>query len=444
MQTFQTKEIPRVSVNDFSPNQHYFHTRNEKTSTSTFQYETPVIVENALPPSVCENFCDIIASALGSTEIQVQRKQRTMKTTNTKNDDPIVTLYDCTLHQAFDLMMQSSHDDAIFAFCEGLLDTIPMSNPPPIEKDDPNDIVSQMQQILYETQESIFQTNHDPPDPDWFSYFPPDIQPTDCVILAGEGAASTLHRDPFEWTGTSLCLEGTKIWRFLPPPLYTNQPPTQPNRNEKEVQEGDFSGVPIMDDILDSYRLNSIAWSDDDNDHLDQDTPSIPLSAGWQSDKSLFAKRSKEIPSAHMLSQMEESEKCQYLEQIAKDPNQLQSNIHNNSNDGNTRSEDVNMIWTTVQKPGDLLIIPAYWYHQTYALEPSLAIASQRCGAERDAHRVFQHILKVSGMAENSQVMKGLLKDLPPIETGMEPEEYVTVFFRHFKIFMNLQTTDNS
>ena len=32
----------------------------------------------------------------------------------------------------------------------------------------------------------------------WFSLFETEVRPKDCVIVTGEGARSTLHRDPFE------------------------------------------------------------------------------------------------------------------------------------------------------------------------------------------------------------------------------------------------------
>merc|ERR1711983_229432 len=55
---------------------------------------------------------------------------------------------------------------------------------------------------------------------------------------------------------------------------------------------------------------------------------------------------------------------------------------------------------TAIQHPGDLLLIPAHWWHQTYAPLPSLAVASQRCGAKVDGANVIRHVLKTANCEE--------------------------------------------
>ena len=45
------------------------------------------------------------------------------------------------------------------------------------------------------------------------------------------------------------------------------------------------------------------------------------------------------------------------------------------------------------EEPGDVVIVPPKAWHQTYALEPSCAVASQFCG-RRDAPTVFEHMLR--------------------------------------------------
>lgn len=298
-------------------------------------------------------------------------------------------MYHCSFSKALDLVMQSKHGDSLFAFCEGLID-------------------SGSQEELQKTKEALF-----PESTCWFEHFPPRAKPSDCIILAGEGATSTLHRDPFEWTGTSICLEGTKVWRFVPPPGAT--------ASSSRQKRDDRSNVHIIDQALDAYRLDSIAWGDGDgNDEND-----ITISAGWQSDLSLFAQRDNTIPGARILAEIEEEQgeeaKLRFIASAAINTGML---YPDDNLDVPTTP------WAGVQKPGDLIVIPAYWWHQTYATEPSLAVASQRCGTERDARRVARHLLETATRELNKDrilPVDNIIKD------NCTPKAVVDELFRYLQ-----------
>jgi Cupin-like domain len=223
-------------------------------------------------------------------------------------------------------------------------------------------------------------TNTKNRDDDWFQHFPSWAQSTDCVVLAGQGATSTLHRDPFEWTGTSICLEGTKVWRFLEPFNAEN------------------GGVKQMDDLLKAYRLPSTAWRDGD----------VALSAGWQSDYNLYKTRKQSIPSALEWQDIQSNRKLAAMLQVALSPEQLTPNV-----------DIPGAVWTAVQSPGDMLVIPAHWWHQTYGLEPSLAVSSQRC-SNSDARRVLEHVLDTTGVHDI---------DLDAFFDHSDPKKCVRTFF---------------
>lgn len=364
--------VPRVEAHAFDPSIDYHHHHRRKSpllETADYDpHETPVVVSSVLTPSQCETLTETLVTECGTKTVDVQRKRPTR-----------TDVYQFTLNQALEIMMESKHDDAALAFCEGLLD----------------DSAAEFREELTKCREQFFSD-----DEDWFQHFPSGAKPSDCVIVAGEGATSTLHRDPFEWTGTSLCLEGTKVWRFIPPP---NALLDGMGGVAADDKWSDADGVQVVDEALKSYRLNSIAWGDED-----EDRSKLMLSAGWQSDFSLYADRHKSVPTAQSLSRMKDHDRIKKLESIASDPNQLGPNVHLPTKP-----------WTTVQQPGDLLLIPAHWWHQTYALEPSLSVASQRCGGLRDAGRVVRHML---------ETLEIKLEDVPDLLrrdkfAGLEPAE---------------------
>lgn len=330
--------VPRVTLEEFLANP---------------VYDRPTLVRDIImSPDQVEMITEGLMSRMGDVEVQMQRK---IRGGNKGDDDAVTEIYDVTLQEAAEHMMDSSYDDSFFAFCEGLLDD---------DKCDDDDCAA-LSSRLSEIREAPFHGEN------WFDYFPSSIRPTDAVILAGEGSCSTLHRDPFEWTGTSICLEGTKIWRFIIP-------------NEEDGE----GGVSKVDDALESYRLDSIAWTTED-----EKKDPLVLSRGWQSDLFFYARRAEDVPSAMELSELEDDNIEAYVAEIEA----MGTDISLLSPDGQisdlVQSKQFEFA-SAIQQAGDLLIIPAHCWHQTYAPVPSIAVASQRCGAIVDGASVVHHVLE--------------------------------------------------
>ena len=71
---------------------------------------------------------------------------------------------------------------------------------------------------------------------------------------------------------------------------------------------------------------------------------------------------------------------------------------------------------TFVQEEGELLLIPPDWWHQTYHMSATLAVASQLMNCHV-AESVFRHILDWTGTAESSAVSSWEdLSAMPPQE----------------------------
>lgn len=369
--TLKTKYHPVTVVDSksFDSNKHYFHSHSNGD-----EYETPVLIKDALSKRKCEEACNRIVDELSQDSVMLQRK------TSFSGDDGAVFsktgITEVMLMDALAYMMESRHDDSFFCFSEGLMDG--KSN------------LDETIRMLRSTKESLFGASEGCAldcKNDLFQFFPDDFKPSDCLVIAGEGATSTLHRDPYTWTGTSLCLEGTKIWRFIAPPGALSV---------SDVQMFD-SDVKVIDDAVKSYRLPSVAWENN-----------TYLSSGWQSDMSLFSHRKHGIRSAESFAALEEqnpSEKYAELKSLALGMDGISPSL-------DFPSELLDHVHAVVQEPGDLLIIPAFWWHQTYAPEPSIAVASQRAGKHRDVRRVIMHILDTVGLEPNAEGLPFVLNDV--------------------------------
>jgi len=346
--------VPRITLDEFisSP------IRNE-----------PIIIRDIASPEQIEALADELMSLLGEEQIKMQHKVK-----HDDNGETTTDIYDISLHESIDYMMDSKHDDSFFAFCEGLL---------------PSDATVKLHQKLTEIRESPF-----PNEENWFNYFPEKVRPTDALILAGEGATSTLHRDPFEWTGTSLCIEGVKVWRFILP----------------------TGGVTNVDEALKSYRLDSIAWEDDEAATEENQQDPLILSAGWQSNMNLYNSVDEEFPTAIDWATLEEENYKLFRKEIislGSDASLLRPSSEATNALKSISGNNIPFV-TATQFAGDLLIIPAHCWHQTYAPTPSIAVASQRCGVS-DGAKVVQHVLNLN----DSKPLPDLLQRNNAYEEGI-------------------------
>ena len=352
--------VPRVSLEDF---------------LASPVYGTPTLIKDIVSSDQVETIAEELMARLGDADVQMQRKIRSAGS----GGDDITEIYDITLLQAAEYMMESCHDDSFFTFCEGLLD----------EKSDDGDS-NALSSRLGMIREAPFDVGEN-----WFDYFPPSIRPTDALVLAGEGSCSTLHRDPFEWTGTSFCLEGSKIWRFIIPPT---------TRNDEEG-----GGVGEVDDALESYRLDSIAWTTTDTTNSkemaadeEEKRDALILSRGWQSDLHLYFSRAEEVLSALELSELEEDNMEAYvmeIEAMGADTSLLVPDerisdfLHNHKFNFST----------AIQQAGDLLIIPSHWWHQVQHILESLSNTTNTCsdGSPLEISEILKKSSYEEGEGEN-------------------------------------------
>jgi Cupin-like domain len=388
--SFQFRHVERMSCKEFQ------FQRQQPGGAEAL--DRPILITDALQESTCESLCERWIQAMGNERITVQRQQPGVGT----------NFVECTVAESLDLMMQSTPDNALFAFVEGLLEET--------KQHPSNDEIDSIHNTLTEAREALFAGSDD--SCNWFDLFPPTAKPSDCVVLAGEGATSTLHRDPFEWTGTSLCLEGRKIWRFLAPP--------------KETSNAPYLHSLSWDKHLQSYRLNSMAWDCQHTDSRKAHPTTMVLSAGWQSDLSLYIPTTNKRLSARTLADLSPADSEEYLENMATSLQYLAPHGTIQTVAATADQDFDSHCFSVVQHTGELLLIPPYWYHQTYAPEPSFAVASQRCGSRLDAARVMNHVLSLQPSSHGSspQLLQSLLRgNVDPVD--FDPKATVDMLFHH-------------
>jgi hypothetical protein len=190
----------------------------------------------------------------------------------------------------------------------------------------------------YDVQEDLFR------DVDWFPYFAYYTTVSDALWVAGNGGTSELACHT--WTTTYTCLDGNVLWRVLPP------------------------DTPVA--LLRPQPSTPTVW---DNHNI---------SMSCTSTRNLFAFLHNDVPDDW--SEFTEEEQWYEMQDIAEASERLLPDV------------DVTegLYHSTVLTPGDCLVVPPGWWHQSYALGPTMSISSLRCGTILDAPNVIQTLL--SGM----------------------------------------------
>ena len=194
---------------------------------------------------------------------------------------------------------------------------------------------------FYDLLESLFHLSED-----YFPLFALHAPITDKLILAGEGASSRLQRHPY--TNYCLGLAGNSLWRLLPP--------------EQEFQR--------------SEPIHLKAWEE------------FQFSIGDQlSQGGMFELRHKDVEPTDDSDEIAfmDNEKFMYYQHLAQHEHLLRPSLA------------VSDEWmSTVLLDGDLLVVPPNWWYQSYNMEMSISLESQRC---HDLSKVVGHIVENSNLS---------------------------------------------
>ncbi|EKX49289.1 hypothetical protein GUITHDRAFT_162130 [Guillardia theta CCMP2712] len=224
----QTVDLDRISPSDF---QRLYDQPDGR----------PVLLKNAIAmrQEERESWCEELVGEMAGSEIEFQRRCKGSTSLEYESFEDFI-----------DIVFDSKHDDYYFLFDESLLE----------DKESLRKRISLRQ--------DFFPGN-------LFELFPKSIRPKDsCLVIGGVGSRSTLHADPYDWMGWNFCLEGSKLWTFLPPSFC----------GERVAARADLELLISLEaDDKSSYRLEPNAW-----DAEDEQMTNFSLAAGWQSDNDLY------------------------------------------------------------------------------------------------------------------------------------------------------------
>jgi hypothetical protein len=331
----------------------YMH-RSSKLAFSTAPsvYDNvPVVVEEALTPKEIEHWLSRILSQCKNAPILAQFEKDQSKTPMPLKEATKLVIEKSTHEDP--IYLSSVRDTASHVFTEGI--------------------------PLKAFKDTLFAQEHttDEDTFDWFNCFAQYAKVHDTLVVAGEGSTSPcLQCHPYQ--KLILGLDGSQLIRILPPLMQ------QPNDEIRawaspSYMESAF-GFPVSNGYranpkhdLFCYRHRDVTWE------LEQMT------------KEDAAKDKDAIPENKYCNRYDN-----HFQHWAEDPKVFQPSFEVRGSDTDQAHHD---LWhSTVILPGDMVVIPPGWWYQTYNVEPSVSLLSQRCGGSAMASAFIHHALETSGV----------------------------------------------
>ena len=224
-------------------------------------------------------------------------------------------------------------------------------------------------------------------------------------------ARADAHRDPFDWTARA---SASRAVALVAPP-YEN------------YERADDGFVDRLEEALEAYYLPSAAWSDDD-DEAPTERRRRRLLGGVQCDLSLY--ESGRSGGAALERARDRAWRAAHGESSGADDDAAHAadarslSLDQTAADAIGAADRDARVITTVCNAGEMVLIPARWWHQTYALEPSVAVASQHVG-RHNAGDMIAHSLDVAARAAAAQYWagreEGVVGDVKPAPTPPAP-----------------------
>jgi hypothetical protein len=274
-------------------------------------------------------------------------------------DEPVVVenvlpLEDCTAWTRH-ILTRSGHEDPLVerrgnTKCMKLEDAVALvmqesSHYDPIYVSSKGSSCSTDQLPLYDVLDSLFtEGEQDGKMRDWLPLFTLHAPFADNVVVAGQGSSSPLECRPYY--RFSVGLSGNQVWRILPPDAL-RQP---------------------------SESIQITAWD------------GFEFSVGYlQRNGGLFEFRHSEVAHDFGESPYMDEDKFIEFQDLVEQPDLLKPSL------------SVKGWYSTVLLDGDVLVIPPHWWYQSYGLEFSVSLQSQRC---HDLSDLLLHIVQESSLVD--------------------------------------------